>query len=151
MRVTNISNKGIDLIARWEGLKLSPYLCTSKIPTIGIGCTYYEDGTRVKMTDPAITKERAIELFRNVVVTYVRSVDSFTRDDINQNQFDSLVSLCYNIGAGALKKSTLIKKVNINPNNVLIKKEFLKYNISRGKVIKGLTNRRTDESKLYFS
>jgi len=107
-----ISQKGLDLLKRFEGVRLKPYLCPAGIPTISIGCTYYPDGTKVRMTDPEITQARATEIFLNVLKHYESSVDSFTRDDITQNQFDALVSFAYNVGTGALKKSTLLKKVN---------------------------------------
>jgi len=55
------------------------------------------------------------------------------------------------VGAGSLKKSTLLKKVNINPNDPLIANEFAKYKYSDGKILKGLINRRLSESELYFS
>jgi len=61
-----------------------------------------------------------------------------------------LVSLCYNVGAGAIKSSTLIKKVNENQNDPLIRNEFLKWNKSGGKVLSGLTKRRMAEADLYF-
>jgi len=151
MKVNRISQKGLNLIIQFEGLKLKPYLCPAGVPTISIGCTYYPDGTKVRMTDPEITKEMALIIFRNVLEHYEQSVDSFCRDDINQNQFDALVSLCYNIGAGALKNSTLLKKVNLNPNNKTIRDSFLVWNKSGGKVLQGLTNRRNAEADLYFS
>jgi lysozyme len=103
------------------------------------------------MTDAPISEARATDIFLNVIKHYERSVDSFCRDDINQNQFDALVSFCYNLGAGALKRSTLIKKVNADPNDPSIKLEFLKWNKSGGKVLNGLTLRRNAESELYFS
>jgi GH24 family phage-related lysozyme (muramidase) len=62
----------------------------------------------------------------------------------------ALVSFCYNLGAGSLKKSTLLKKVNADPNDPSIKLEFLKWNKSGGKVLNGLTLRRNAESELYF-
>jgi len=151
MKVNRISQKGLNLITQFEGLKLKPYLCSAGVPTISIGCTYYPDGTKVRMTDPEITKEKALVIFRNVLKHYEQSVDSFCRDDINQNQFDALVSLCYNIGAGALKNSTLLKKVNLNPGNKTIRDSFLGWNKSGGKVLQGLTNRRNAEADLYFS
>ncbi len=103
------------------------------------------------MTDAPISEARATDIFLNVIKHYERSVDSFCRDDINQNQFDALVSFCYNLGAGALKSSTLLKKVNINPNDPSIANEFAKYKYSDGKILKGLINRRLSESELYFS
>ena len=150
-RVTNISDNGIAMIEVFEGLKLKPYLCSAKVPTIGIGSTYYEDGKRVKMTDTAITKERAYELFRNTVKTYVQKVDSFTRDDINQNQFDSLVSLAYNIGVEAFRKSSVLRRVNANPNDPKIPSAFNMWVKSGRKTVKGLVIRRKKEGENYMS
>jgi lysozyme len=79
-----------------------------------------------------------------------KQVDSFTRDDLTQSQFDALTSFCYNLGGGNLKSSTLLKKVNLNPNDPTIKAEFLKWNKAGGKVLAGLTRRREAEATLYF-
>lgn len=150
MKVTKISQEGINLIKKYEGLKVKPYLCPANIPTIGYGSTYYEDGTKVKLTDTPITEARATSLLMALLVSYEKAVDSFCRDDINQHQFDSLVCFSYNVGVNALKKSTLLKKVNINPNDPTIKNEFLKWDKANGKVLKGLTKRRLEEANLYF-
>ncbi len=151
MKITKIGSKGLELIKSFEGLKLKPYLCPANIPTIGFGNTYYPNGQKVKLTDPAITIEKAEELLKFLLVTYEKSVDSFCRDDISQSQFDALVSFAYNVGTGALQKSTLIKKVNANPKDVTIADEFLKWNKAGGRVLVGLTRRRQAEAKLYFS
>ena len=151
MKITKLSQKGVDLIKQFEGLKLNPYLCPASIPTLGFGNTYYPDGTKVKLTDPAITKEKAEELLKFLLVTYEKAVDSYCRDDISQSQFDALASFCYNVGTGNLQKSTLIKKVNANPQDPTIRAEFMKWNKAAGKVLLGLTRRRTAEANLYFS
>jgi lysozyme len=151
MKITKTSSKGIDLIKRFEGLKLKPYLCPASICTIGYGNTYYPSGAKVKLTDPAITKEKAEELLKFLLTSYEKGVDSFCRDDINQNQFDALTSFAYNVGLGNLQKSTLIKKVNLNPNDPAIRLEFMKWNKGAGKVLAGLTRRRQAEADLYFS
>ena len=57
-----LDKKGLDLIAEFEGLSLKPYLCSAKVPTIGYGSTFYENGTKVKLTDAPITKQRADEI-----------------------------------------------------------------------------------------
>lgn len=150
MKISKLSLKGFELIKRFEGIKLKPYLCPAGIPTISIGCTYYPNGNKVKLTDPAISESYAKELFDAIVVHYEKAVDSFCRDDINQNQFDALVSFAYNLGVGNLQKSTLIKKVNLNPIDVTIADEFLKWNKANGTVLKGLTTRRQAEADLYF-
>lgn len=150
MEIKNISANGLDFIAKEEGVVLHPYLDAVGIPTIGIGSTYYENGNRVKMADPAITKERAYQLFRNVLDHYEKAVWSSTRDDINQNQFDALVSLCYNIGVGGFKGSTVLKKVNQNPNDKTIAQAFQMWKNAGSK--KGiLLDRRKRETQLYFS
>jgi lysozyme len=150
-KVLHLSQKGLDLIKQFEGLKLNPYLCPANIATIGFGNTYYPDGTKVKLTDPAITAQKAEELLKFLVQSYEKGVDSFCRDDINQNQFDALTSFAYNVGVGNLQKSTLIKKVNLNPNDPAIRLEFMKWNKGAGKVLAGLTRRRQAEADLYFS
>lgn len=151
MKVNKISQKGLELLKKFEGLSLKPYKCAGGIWTIGYGNTYYPNGVKVKETDSLITKEKANEMLAMLLGSYEKAVDSFCRDDINQNQFDSLVLLAYNIGVGNLQRSTLIKKVNLNPNDLSIKTEFLKWNRSAGKVLAGLTKRREAEANLYLS
>lgn len=149
MEIKRISKRGLDFIGKEEGLRLKPYLCSANVPTIGYGSTYYEDGTKVKLSDPAITKERAEQLFLNTLKHYEMCIYTSTRDDINQNQFDALVSLCYNIGTHAFKKSTLLKRINKNPNGVDIESAFLMWKNAGGKPI--LLNRRKREYALYSS
>lgn len=151
MKVTKASQKGLDLIKRFEGLELKPYKCPAGILTIGYGNTYYPSGAKVKTTDPAITAQKAEELLKFLLGSYEKDVDSFCRDDINQNQFDALVSFAYNCGPRSLKSSTLLKKVNANPKDVTIADEFLKWNKAAGRVLAGLTRRRQAEADLYFS
>lgn len=139
---------GIDFLINEEGLVLKPYRDSVGIPTIGIGCTYYEDGTRVKMTDPPISRDRAIGLFKNLLKNYETAVWSVTRDDINQDQFNALTSICFNIGVSAFKGSTLVKRVNKNPNDPSIKGAFEMWKNAGGKPI--LLGRRRREAALYF-
>jgi len=151
MKILKLSQKGLDLIKQFEGLSLTPYVCAGGINTIGYGNTYYTNGNKVSLKDPKITPQQAEELLKHSLSTYEKAVDSFCRDDISQPQFDALVSFAYNVGTGALQKSTLIKKVNANPKDVTIADEFLKWNKANGTVLKGLTKRRQAEANLYFS
>ena len=151
MKITKLSQKGLELIKSFEGLSLKPYVCAGGINTIGYGNTYYTNGKKVTLQDKPITKQQAEELLKFSLSTYEKAVDSFCRDDISQSQFDALVSFAYNLGTGALQKSTLIKKVNANPKDVTIADEFLKWNKANGRVLAGLTKRRQAEANLYFS
>ena len=150
MKITKTSQNGINLIKKYEGFQSKPYLCPAKVPTIGYGATFYPNGQRVKMTDPPINEGQATVLLSDMLTTYEKAVDSYCRDDINQNQFDALVSFAYNLGASALKSSTLLRKVNLNPNDTTIKNEFLKWVNAGGKPLTGLIKRRTEEANVYF-
>lgn len=149
-KITKGSKNLIDLIKKFEGCKLQAYKCPAGIWTIGYGSTYYADGNRVKEGD-IITLEQAEKLLQDTLVPYVKFVDANTRDDISQGQFDALVDFAYNCGNGNLKSSTLLKKVNANPNDRSIEKEFMKWTKAAGKELKGLVNRRAAEVKVYFS
>lgn len=151
MKIVKINKTGIDFIKSFEGLRLNPYLCSAGVPTIGYGSTSYENGVRVTLGDPDITQERAENLLMNTLSTYEKGVDDYTTDSINQQQFNALVSFAYNLGVKALKSSTLLKLVNLNPNNPLIVDEFNKWVNANGRKISGLVKRRSAESKLYFS
>ena len=142
---------GYNLICEFEGLKLKPYLCSAKIPTIGYGNTYYPNGKRVTLLDDAITKEYAFEIFKTIADKFAKRVDDMVTSEITQNQFNALVSFAYNVGTGAFATSTLLKKVNVNPNDATIKNEFLKWVRANKKVIQGLVNRRNKEALIYFA
>jgi lysozyme len=146
-----LDNKGYLLITKHEGLKLKPYLCPAKIPTIGYGNTYYADGKRVTLLDKDINKQQAFDMFKEIANRFAKRVDELVTSNINQNQFNALVSFAYNVGTGNFSSSTLLKKVNRNPDDFTIKDEFLKWNKAGGKVLNGLTNRRNEEADLYFS
>ena len=104
-----ISENGLKLIKKFEGLSLKPYLCSAGVPTIGWGNTFYENMKKVTLQDEPITEERANSLFNFLVTTnYVNVVNRLVIVDINQNQFDALVSFVYNLGSGNFEKSTLL-------------------------------------------
>jgi lysozyme len=149
-KITTASEDCISLIKKYEGFYSKPYLCPAKIPTIGYGNTFYENGKKVTLADPEITMERAVQLLKFTLKSFEQYVDSYCRDDISQHQFDALTSFCYNLGPQNLKTSTLLKKVNTNPLDASIAAEFKKWNKAGGKVLQGLVKRRASESELYF-
>ena len=140
---------GKDLIKSFEGCKLVSYKCSANKDTIGYGNTFYEDGSPV-LPGHRITQEKADELFELIVADFEKIVTRNIKTIITDNQFSALVSFCYNVGEANLKKSTLLKKVNYNPNDPSIKSEFLRWNKAGGKILAGLTRRREAEAKLYF-
>jgi lysozyme len=142
---------GYKLIQGFEGLSLVPYLCKAKVATIGYGNTYYPSGKKVTMQDNPISLATAKWMLKETADKFAADVDKLIKSKITQNQFNVLVSFAFNLGISALSRSTLLKKVNANPNDVTITNEFLKWNKAGGKVINGLTKRRTTEAKIYFT
>jgi lysozyme len=153
-----LNKLGIDLMHHFEGCKLEAYECPGSLPlpkdkkffTIGYGNTFYENGTPVKKGDK-ITQDRANSLFLFVANKFADEIKKLIKTNLTENQFSALVCFAYNVGTGNFAKSTLLKKVNVNPNDPSISNEFLRWNKAGGKELLGLTRRRTAESKLYFT
>ena len=144
-----LNKAGKDLIKSFEGCKLVAYQCSAGKWTIGYGNTFFENGEAVKPGD-RITQEKADELFELIVSNFESKVDKLIKTILTENQFSALVSFCYNVGENNLAKSTLLKKINFNPNDPSIRAEFMKWNKAGGKVLNGLVRRREAEAKLYF-
>lgn len=143
------SEKGIELIASHEGLQLKAYKCPAGVWTIGYGHT-----RGVKQGD-VITKAQALEFLKEDVKDAENAVNKHLLN-LNQNQFDALVSFVFNVGAGNFQSSTLLKKAKVNPNDKTISAEFEKWNKARDAagtliVLMGLARRRKEESEWYFS
>ena len=151
------SKRIVEFITDFEGFSAKPYLDITGKPTIGFGATYYENGAKVTMQDKPITRERALELKAFHIQEKENAVRRLVKSNINQNQFDALVSWVYNLGEGNLKTSTMLKKINANPNDPTIKNSWLQWNKSRNprtgklEVSNGLTRRRNEEVAIYFS
>lgn len=149
----NVSAKGLDLIQKWEGLKLEAYLDPVGIPTIGYGTIAYPNGKQVAMGD-RISQEQAHGFLLHECTSICARVEGLCTAPINQNQFDALVSFSYNVGVGALGDSTLLKQLN-QSNYIGAASEFPRWNkgtVNGEKVeLPGLTNRRMDEKALFES
>ncbi|WP_187261319.1 lysozyme [Pontibacter beigongshangensis] len=141
---------GLALIHEFESCRLEAYLCPAGIWTIGWGCTFYEDGTRVKKGD-RISKKQAEDLFKTILPRFEEQVRKAVTAPLTLNQFSALVSFTFNCGEANLKKSTLLKKVNANPADRSIAAEFAKWKNGGGRELPGLVRRRKAESDLYFS
>jgi len=145
------SQKCYDAIISFEGLELESYLDTGGVPTIGFGSTMYTDGSKVKLGQK-IELKTAHELLKWEVDNKAKVVNGQTiNSKLTQNQFDALVCFAYNVGVGAFSSSTMLKKIKINPNDISIRNEFMRWNKDNGKTVQGLTNRRKKEADLYFS
>lgn len=144
-----LDQAGYNLIKSFEGLRLRAYQDAVGIYTIGYGNITYENGKKVQRGD-VITRERADELFRYFADKFASNVDASITVPVTQNQFNALVSFAYNVGIGAFRKSTLLKKLNKCTNDPTIRNEFLKWVNAGGRRLEGLVKRRTREAELYF-
>ena len=142
-----VSTAGINLICGFEGLKLKAYDDGVGVWTIGFGTTIYPNGIKVKKGDTC-TEAQAKAYMAHDLKKFESAVNSAVTVPINQNQFDALVSLTYNIGTGALKESTLLKKLN-EADYKGASAQFNVWNKGGGKVMQGLVNRRVVERKLF--
>ncbi|MGG7550866.1 lysozyme [Chryseobacterium arthrosphaerae] len=142
------SQKGINLIISFEGFSAQPYLDSAGIPTIGYGNTYYPGGKKVTMKDPAITREKGVELFSAVLPNYEKIVNAKVKIPLTQNQFDALVSHTYNTGGS----DGLFSLINKKAGEEEIRNWFTKkYITAGGKTLNGLIRRRKAEADLFFA
>jgi len=147
------SNNFSKLIILSEGLELNAYRDSKGIPTIGIGTITYPNGTKVKMGDKC-TEAQAYEYLNAYVKTMVIAINKLIKGiEINQNQFDAICSLTYNIGTTGFTNSTVLRLMKKNPKDPLIMDAWLSWNKETKNGVKvpnkGLTNRRKREYKLY--
>lgn len=141
----NVSEKGIDLIKQFEGCRLAAYKCPGGVWTIGYGHT----GIDVS-PDLEITQQEAERLLKSDLIIHCNNVEKLVKVPLNQNQFDALVSLEYNIGYGAFKNSTLLKLLNEKKYKEAAE-QFERWKYEGGKVLAGLVRRREKEKALFLS
>lgn len=143
------TERGHNLIARWEGFKAKPYRCPAGIWTIGHGTIRGWDGARITGAHPAVTREEARRFLERDVRWAARAVTRFVSVPLADAQFDALVSFTYNLGTGALQRSTLRRKVNAEEHTEAMR-EFLRWTIAGGRHLRGLFLRRKAEALLYM-
>lgn len=149
----NINQDTLNLIKYFEGFSSKAYPdpgSGGEPITICYGTTVYPNGSKVKLGDIR-TKEECEKYFLSDIERFSTEVAKYIKRTISDNQFGALVSFAYNVGINNFRKSTLLKKVNINPKDLSIASEFAKWKTSSGIVLSGLVKRRQAESALYFS
>lgn len=148
-----INKQGLTLIKKWEGLRLRSYKCSSNVYTIGYGHTGKDVQPNIE-----ITVEQAEKLLWNDITERLPQLNKILEENniylTTENMYNALFSLLYNIGYGNLIKSpliTLLKNNNFvgDKENIII--QWLNHNKSKGKELKGLTNRRKEEIELFYS
>ncbi len=139
-----VNDRGLMLIKSFEGLRLRAYQDSVGVWTIGYGTTA---DVRPGMV---ITEEEALEFLRRDVDKFEAAVANLVTVPLTADQFSALVSFVYNLGAGSLRQSTLLRLLN-QGNLQGAAEEFLRWNKAGGQVLAGLTRRRNAERALFLS
>jgi len=141
---TELSVAGSKFISGFEGFRANAYWDSwGKVWTIGYG------HTGDVHHDQQVTGAEALELLRKDVATAARAVRDLVDVHLDQDQFDALVSFVFNLGAGALAESTLLKKLN-RGNYKGAAKQFRRWDHAGDQVLAGLTRRRRAEATLFL-
>lgn len=145
----NISKSGVELIKRFEGLRLKAYQDSVGVWTIGYGWTQSVDGKKVG-PGMQIDQATADRLLRCGVVQYEQGVNQLVKVKITQGQFDALVSFAYNLGLRSLSTSTLLQKLNDGDKQGAAD-QFGRWVNAGGKRLDGLVARRAAEREMFLS
>lgn len=135
---------GKDIIKKWEGLRLKAYLCPAGVPSIGYGHTY-----NVKMGQ-TISVSQAELFLDHDYQDAEEQVLSLVKVPLTENQLGALTSFVFNLGAGNLSRSTLLRKLN-QGDYTSAAEEFNKWVFAGGKKLNGLVKRRAEERELFIT
>ena len=142
-----VSKEGIALIKYYEGYRTTPYRCAAGKITVGYG---HVIGNGLQLPDEWNRKfslGEIDELLRTDLARFEQGVSRYCPVYLTQSQFDALVSFSFNLGLGVLQRSTLRQKINRGDADAA--KVILKYNMAGGRILKGLTNRRIAEYRMF--
>jgi lysozyme len=152
-----MSSHGLELLEQWEGFKTTVYKDSAGLPTIGVGhlLTKSElssgkitiNGVPVSYEN-GLTEQQVTDLLAQDVQPAAAAVNNNVKVDLDQNQFDALVSFTFNVGVGAFTGSTLLKVLNQGQYDQ-VPTQLLRWTRAGGQVVQGLVNRRNNEIKLW--
>lgn len=143
MTLMKISQKGIDLIKKFEGCKLQAYLCPAGVWTIGWGNTSHAKAGM------SITQQQA-ETFLKDDIKPIETLLNGMGINYTQNQFDALVSWIFNLGQGNFKSSTMYKYIVARKTDLEITDQMIKWVNAGGKPLLGLKKRRAEEANMFL-
>lgn len=148
-----ISREGLAELADYEDIMQMPYLDSGGVKTVGIGSTSSDVPDLPSWPwDKKISIEEAIDIYKKGLVKYEAAVNSALNGKvIPQNQYDALVSITYNIGTGAMRNSTFMKRVMRNDSPANIVAAMKMFNKDNGKTVQGLINRRKYEGDVFLT
>lgn len=147
-----VNKKGQNLIVYFEGEKLAPYKCSAGVWTIGVGHTGSLEAIGIDKPIEkvkSITQAQSRKLLAQDLEYFEKAVESAVKVPLTQDQFNALVSFTFNCGTGALKQSTLLKRVNLRDTPENIMSAFKMWCNANGKPVHGLIKRRVEEAQVF--
>lgn len=156
-KLQKISESGKKQLAAWEGFRTQVYKDVAGFPTIGVGHLLTQDerssgkieinGQFVRYSD-GITEQQVYDLLDKDLDRFEAAVNKRVKVPLKQNQFDALVSFSFNVGVGAFRNSTLLRRLNEKDYDE-VPNQLRRWVRSGGRVVKGLINRREHEIQLW--
>jgi lysozyme len=144
------SQRAINAIKAHEGFRATMYLDAAGKPTIGYG-TLIDRPEEQYLRTATITEAEGEELLRRDLAPFEKVINDTITVHLAQNQFDALVSFVYNVGPNAFRNGSLPRLINGRADALAISTKWKEYNKAGGRVLAGLTKRRQDEVKMYWS
>ena len=149
----HLGKAGEELIKSYESLVLKAYVDThdkqgSPIYAIGWGHAGSINGEKI-VIDQTITKEEAEKLFLEDAKIYEKKVRQFVNVPLNQNQFDALVCMAYNVSTAHFEEMVKISELNKGMYDK-VPDAMMHYNVADGRILRGLTRRRKEEGQLFL-
>ena len=145
----HINEHGIEMVKSFEGLALKPYLCPANVWTVGYGATRSSTGGPIDPDMEPISETEAEALLVRDLESSEGWVRRLIKTALTENQFSALTSFTFNVGAGALQRSTLRMKLNRGEYQGAAD-EFPKWRMAGGRILAGLVRRRVAERALFL-
>ena len=146
----HINERGIEMVKSFEGISLKPYLCPANVWTVGYGATVGSDGGPIDPDMEAISEDEAEALLIRDLESSEGWVSRLIKTALTENQYSALTSFTFNVGAGALQRSTLRMKLNRGEVQNAAD-EFPKWKFSNKRILAGLVRRRAAEETLLLA
>tara|TARA_R100001594_G_scaffold107562_1_gene142188 strand:- start:196 stop:642 length:447 start_codon:yes stop_codon:yes gene_type:complete len=146
----HINADGLAIIKKWEGWRESPYLCSASRWTIGWGSTWDINGAPIRPDHGNITRKEGEALLRREMRHVETAIDRLIPSEMTDNMHGAVCSFAYNLGTGALQRSTL-RSMILRGAYEDAADQFLRWVRAGGRILRGLQLRRAEERELFLS
>jgi len=144
------SERGLQLIKAYEGIRLKPYRDCVGLYTVGVGHLIGNGTVLPDSWNRTFTIEEVNELLVADVRKFELGLARYVNVELSQNQFDAIIDYCFNLGLGTFQRSSVRQAINRRDKAGVVR-NLLRYNKAGGKVVSQLDNRRKAEALLFLS